>query len=152
MKPIFTLLVALITTSTFALAQSSKQVNWTYTVKKIADKTYEVHITAAVNGKWHIYSQNAGVEGPLPTGFTFTKNPLLTVEGNPKEVGKMIKKREDVWGGDVNFYEKSVDFVQVVKVKGNVKTSLAGKVSFMVCNDNLCLAPSDVDFSVNIGQ
>lgn len=152
MKPIFTLLVALIATSTFALAQSSKQVNWTYTVKKIADKTYEVHMTAAVSGKWHIYSQNAGVEGPLPTGFTFTKNPLLTVEGNPKEVGKMIKKREDVWGGDVNFYEKSVDFVQVVKVKGNVKTSLAGKVSFMVCNDNLCLAPSDVDFSVNIGQ
>lgn len=152
MKPIFTLLVALITTSTFALAQSSKQVNWTYTVKKVADKTYEIHLTAAVNGKWHIYSQHAGVEGPLPTGITFTKNPLLTIEGSPKEVGKVIKKREDVWGGDVNYYEKSVDFVQVVKVKGNVKTNLAGKVSFMVCNDNLCLAPSDVDFSVNIGQ
>lgn len=152
MKPIFTLLVALIATSTFALAQSSKQVNWTYTVKKIADKTYEIHMTAAVNGKWHIYSQNAGVDGPLPTTFVFTKNPLLTVDGSPKEVGKLIKKREEVWGGDVNFYEKSVDFVQVVKVKGNVKTSLAGKVSFMVCNDNLCLAPSDVDFNVNIGQ
>jgi hypothetical protein len=151
MKPILTLLVTLLVTANFALAQSSKQVKWTYTVKKVADKTYEVHMTATVNAKWHIYAQDAGVEGPLPTAFTFTKNPLLSLDGKVKEVGKLISKKEEVWGGNVNFYEKSVDFVQVVKLKGNVKTSVAGKVAFMVCNDRECLAPSDVDFSVNIG-
>lgn len=151
MKPILTLLVTLLVTVNFALAQSSKQVKWTYTVKKVADKTYEVHMTATVNGKWHIYAQDAGVEGPLPTAFTFTKNPLLSLDGKVKEVGKLITKKEEVWGGNVNFYEKSVDFVQVVKLKGNVKTSVAGKVAFMVCNDRECLAPSDVDFTVNIG-
>lgn len=151
MKPILTLLVTLLVTANFALAQSSKQVKWTYTVKKVADKTYEVHMTATVNAKWHIYAQDAGVEGPLPTAFTFTKNPLLSLDGKVKEVGKLISKKEEVWGGNVNFYEKSVDFVQVVKLKGNVKTSVAGKVAFMVCNDRECLAPSDVDFTVNIG-
>lgn len=151
MKPILTLLVTLLVTANFALAQSSKQVKWTYTVKKVADKTYEVHMTATVNAKWHIYAQDAGVEGPLPTAFTFTKNPLLSLDGKVKEVGKLISKKEEVWGGNVNFYEKSVDFVQVVKLKGNVKTSVAGKVAFMVCNDRECLAPSDVDFSVNVG-
>lgn len=137
--------------TTIVSAQSAKQVKWSYTTKKIADKTYEVHITASMNGNWHIYAQNVGVEGPIPTTFTFSKNPLLTLDGKPKEVGKMIKKNEDVWGGVVNYYEKSVNFIQIVKIKGNVKTNIAGKVEFIVCNDNTCLPPSEVDFTVNVG-
>lgn len=133
-----------------AFAQE-KPVNWTFTAKKIADKTYEVHLTANINGNWHIYSQNVGVDGPVPTTFTFTKNPLLTVEGAPKEVGKLIKKKEEAWDGVVNYFEKTVSFVQVVKVKGSAKTNLAGKVEYMVCNDEKCLPPVEVPFNVNIG-
>lgn len=134
-----------------ALAQSSKAVKWTFSSKKTAANTYEVTMTAAINGDYHIYAQNAGVEGPLPTTFTYTKNPLLTLEPKTKEVGKMVKKNEPVWGGDVNYYEKTVTFVQTVKVKGKLKTNLAGKVEFMVCNEEQCLPPSEVEFSVNIG-
>lgn len=133
-----------------AFAQD-KPVSWTFSAKKIADKTYEVHLTANITGDWHIYSQNVGVEGPVPTTFTFTKNPLLTVEGKPKEEGKLIKKKEEVWDGVVNYFEKTVSFVQVVKVKGAAKTNLAGKVEYMVCNDEKCLPPAEVSFSVNIG-
>ena len=128
-----------------------KPVSWSFSAKKIADKTYEVHLTANISGDWHLYAQNVGVDGPLPTAFTFTKNPLLSFDGKPKEVGKLIKKKEDVWDGIVNYYEKTVDFVQVVKVRGSAKTNLAGKVEFMVCNDEKCLPPTEVDFSVNIG-
>lgn len=135
-----------------AVAQAQeKPVSWNFSAKKIADKTYEVHLTANISGDWHIYSQNVGVDGPVPTAFTFTKNPLLVLDGKPKEVGKLIKKKEDVWDGVVNYYEKSVSFVQVVKVRGSAKTNLAGKVEFMVCNDEKCLPPAEVDFSVNIG-
>jgi thiol:disulfide interchange protein DsbD len=41
--------------------------------------------------------------------------------------------------------------VQVVKLKANVKTDLAGKVEFMICNERQCLPPSDVDIRVSIG-
>lgn len=138
-------------TGLMAVAQSSNVVKWTYAAKKIADKTYEVHLTATVNGNWHIYAQNVGVDGPIPTSFTFTKNPLLLMDGKPKEVGKMIKKNEEVWGGVVNYYEKTVDFVQKVKIKGTGKTNLAGKVEYMVCNDEKCLPPAETTFSVAIG-
>lgn len=151
MKQLFTVLTLLIVTTTLATAQSAKQVKWVYTVKKIADKTYEVSMSAALGTKYHIYSQEAGAEGPLPTTFTFTKNPLVSFEGKVKEVGKMVKKNEEVWGGIVNYYENSVNFIQVVKLKSNIKTTIAGKVSFIVCNDRECLAPSDVDFSVAVG-
>jgi thiol:disulfide interchange protein DsbD len=131
-------------------AQSTKQVKWTWSAKKIADKTYEVHLSATIGGDYHMYAQNGG-DGPVSTSFTFTKNPLLVLTGKPKEVGKMTKKFEDAFKSEVRYYEKEVDFVQVVKLKGNAKTSLAGKVEFMVCNDRQCLPPATVDFSVNVG-
>ena len=133
------------------LAQSSKQVKWVFSSKKIADKTYEVHMTATITGNFHMYAQNVGVEGPLPTAFVFTKNPLLQLDGKVKEMGKLVKKYESVWSGDVSYYEKSVNFVQTVKVRGAAKTNLSGKVEFMVCDDSRCLPPSEVPFSVNIG-
>jgi thiol:disulfide interchange protein DsbD len=139
--------------STYSLmAQSSKMVRWDYIVKKIADKTYEVHMTANINGNFHLYAQKVGVDGPVPTTFSFTKNPLITFQGDVKEVGKLIKKHEAVWEGNVNYYEKSVNFVQVVKLKANVKTTVAGKVEFMVCNEKECLPPGEVDFKVSIGE
>ena len=133
------------------MAQSSKAVNWTYSAKKIADKTYEVHMTATIDGNYHMYAQNVGGDGPIPTSFTFTSSPLIQLDGKVKENGKLVKKFESAWSHDVNYYEKTVDFVQVVKLKSNVKTSFAGKVEFMVCNDSQCLPPADVDIKVNIG-
>ncbi len=138
-------------TGTLAMAQSSKQVTWTYAAKKIADKTYEIHMTAVIGGDYHMYAQNAGGDGPIPTSFTFTKSPLLTLDGAVKENGKMVKKFESAWNHDVQYFERTVDFVQVVKLKSNIKTALAGKVEFMVCNDHECLPPADVDIKVNIG-
>jgi len=111
-----------------ATAQSGKQVQWAYTANKIADKIYEVHMTATIGGSYHMYSQNAGVDGPLPTTFKFTTNPLAATDGKVKEVGKLVKK-----------------------LKGNIKTNLAGTVEFIVCNESQCLPPSTVDIKVNIG-
>jgi thiol:disulfide interchange protein DsbD len=131
-------------------SQSSKQVKWSFTSKKIADKTYEIHMTADINPNWHLYAQDAG-EGPQPTAFNFTKNPLLSLDGKVKEIGKMKKVYEDAFKSEVRFYEKSVNFVQTVKVRGSAKTNLSGKVEFMVCDDKQCLPPAEVPFAVNIG-
>lgn len=145
---LLSLLVTMI--SAVSLAQSSKEVKWSFSSKKIADKTYEVVLTAVVNGNWHIYSQNVGVDGPIPTAFTFTKNPLLAFEGTVKENGKLIKKNEEVWGGEVRYYENKVEFIQKVKIKGG-KTNVAGKVEYMVCNEEKCLPPAETAFSIAIG-
>lgn len=150
MKIFYSLLVFFLATST-VFAQSDKQVKWTFTAKKITDKVYEVHMKADISNDYHLYAQNAGVEGPVPTSFKFVTNPLTTLDGKVKESGKMVKKKEEVWGGTVNYYENSVEFVQVVKLKGNIKTNLAGSVEFMVCNDSKCLPPAEVQFKVNIG-
>lgn len=150
MKKLSILFIFLVTAFS-VFAQSSKQVKWVFTSKKVAEKTYEVHMTATINGNFHMYAQNVGVEGPLPTAFVFTKNPLLQLDGKVKEIGKLVKKYESTWSGNVNYYEKTVNFVQTVKVRGSAKTNLAGKVEFMVCDESKCLPPGEVEFSVAIG-
>lgn len=149
MRKLFALVI-LIVSSSALFAQSTRQVKWTFTSKKIADKTYEVHMTANINGNYHLYAQNAG-EGPVPTSFVFNRNPLLQLDGKVKEEGKMKKVYEDAFSSEVRFYEKTVNFVQVVKVRGSAKSNLAGKIEFMVCNDSECLPPATVDFNVSIG-
>lgn len=137
--------------TTLAQSGSAKQVTWTYAAKKLADNKYEVQITAVIQGNYHLYAQQAGVEGPMPTTISFSPNPLLTLDGKPSEQGKKITKMEEAWDGKVNFYEKTVTFVQIVNGKSKAKTSLNGKIEFMVCNDELCLPPSEVSFKIPIG-
>lgn len=150
MKAIILVGLSLLTCS-LVMAQSNKQVNWSCSAKKIGDRTYEVHMTATIGGDFHLYAQDAGGEGPIATSFTFTKSPLFILNGKVLENGKLVKKYEEAWKHDVRYYERTVDFVQVVKLKSNVKTNLAGKVEFMVCNDHECLPPADVDIKVPIG-
>jgi hypothetical protein len=153
MKNILFSILTVLFFSNLIMAQSgsAKQVSWTYNSKKLSDKKYEVRMTATIQGNYHMYAQQAGVEGPLPTTISFTPNPLLTLEGKPSEQGKKITKTEEAWGGKVNFYEKTVTFVQIVNAKSKAKTSLNGKVEFMVCDDELCLPPSEVSFKIPIG-
>src|ERR1700743_2500777 len=100
-----TLLGVVILVGSFAMAQSSREVNWSYTAKKIADKTYEVHMLATIGGDYHMYAQEVGGEGPIPTSFTFPKNPLFVLDGKVKEAGKLVKKFESTWNHNVNYYE-----------------------------------------------
>jgi hypothetical protein len=149
MNKIFTTILALIA-SVSLFAQSDKQVRWNFEAKKVAENTYEIHMTADIGGNYHIYAQDGG-EGPVSTSFDFTKNPLLVLNGNIKEQGKMKKVYEEAFSSEVRFFEKKVDFVQVVKVKGKAKTNLAGKVEFMVCNEKECLPPATVNFKIAVG-
>ena len=134
----------------FAKAQINNPVAWTYTAKKIADKTYELHMTATIGSNWHLYAQDAG-KGPEPTTFVFTPNPLVKLDGKVKEVGKQEQSFDKNFNSTLKYYANKVDFVQKVKVKSATATVVKGIVNFMVCNDRQCLPPRDVPFTINIG-
>lgn len=130
-------------------AQIDNPVQWSWTAKKIADKTYELHMTATINGKWHIYAQEAG-EGPEPTAFTFTVNPLVKLDGKIKEVGKLEKSYDPNFKSTLKFYGEKVDFVQKVKLKSSISTVVKGTVMYMVCDDRKCLPPKEIPFSIKV--
>lgn len=133
-----------------ANAQINNPVKWSYEAKKIADKTYELHLTATIDDNWHLYAQDT-VEAPVQTTIRFTVNPLITLDGKMKEVGKQEKYYDKNLKSILKYYSKKVDFVQKIKVKSSVATVVKGVVNFVACNDRVCLPAKDAPFSINIG-
>ena len=149
MKKIFAL--CLILMATMAGKAQLNPVSWNFTAKKIADKTYEIHMTATIQNNWHLYSQLQPDDAiASPTSFTINPNPLFTLEGKIKEVGRMEKFHDAKLDLSANQYSNTVDFVQVIKLKGNAKTNFSGTVEFQTCNDEKCLPPKTVTYSVSI--
>jgi hypothetical protein len=140
------LLLCFLLVSSLSFAQNA--VSWTFNSKKVADNKYELHFVADVNQPWHIYSTTQADGGPLPTRFSFAKNPLTSLDGGVAEKGKMQKHFEEVFGIDTKFYNDKVEFVQVVNVKGKAKTNVTGTLEFMACTDKECLPPRTVPFNI----
>jgi hypothetical protein len=132
-----------------AEAQIENPVSWNFSAVKKGPKQLEVHMTATIAGNWHLYSQKPG-EGPEPTQFTFTKNPLIKLNGKVKEVGKMESMYDPNFKSTLKFFNQKVDFVQNITLKSAANTVLKGTVTFMVCNDRRCLPPKDIPFSIQI--
>ena len=149
MKKTFLLPFLLFAIVTGTRAQIENPVQWTYTAKKIADKTYELHMTAVVDGKWHIYAQDAG-EGPEPTSFAFTANPLVKLDGKVKEEGKLEKTYDPNFKSTLKYYANKVDFIQKVKLKSSASTVIKGTVTYMTCDDKKCLPPKEIPFSIKV--
>lgn len=130
-------------------AQLANPVKWTYTARKVADKTYDIHMTANIDQNWHLYAQDAG-EGPEPTSFSFSPNPLMKLEGKVKEIGKLEKAFDPNFNSTLKFYSNRVDFVQRVKMRSDATTMVKGTVSYMVCDDKKCLPPREIPFSIKV--
>jgi thiol:disulfide interchange protein DsbD len=134
--------------SQVCFSQIQEPVKWNFSVKKITPTTYEVHLAANIDPHWHLYSQSTPDGGPVATVVTFAKNPLVTIDGKVKEIGRMEQKHEPLFGVDVKQFSNKVDFVQVIKLKKPIKTNISGSVEFMVCDDTQCLPPSTQKFSL----
>ena len=148
MKKILIILISFCATVSVN-SQTLNPVTWTFSAKKIADKKYELHLSATMQSGWHLYSQSQPQDAiAIPTGFTVNSNPLLNLDGKVKEIGKMEKFHDEKLQLSANQYSEKVDFVQVVKLRSNAKTNVSGSVEFQTCDDKKCLPPKTVNFSV----
>ncbi len=128
-------------------AQKPNPVKWTFSAIKKSDKQYEVVASATIDAPWHMYSQFVS-GGPMPTTFTFSKNPLIQLAGKTKEKGKLQKMYDKNFKTELSFFSDKVDFIQTVNLKVASKTNLVGVVEYSICNDDRCLPPAKVSFEV----
>ncbi len=141
--------VLLVASVIFANAQLASPVLWSFTSKKIADKTYEVYLTATIQNSWHLYSQNQPKDAiNQPTVILFNKNPLVTINGKTTEVGKMELYQDKKLKISANQYANKVVFIQKIKVKSNAKTTISGSIEYQTCDDKKCLPPKKELFKV----
>jgi thiol:disulfide interchange protein DsbD len=144
-------LCLLVFAASVAVQAQINPVSWSFSANKVGDKTYEIHMVATLQTGWHLYSQVQPEDAiAIPTTFTITPNPLFTLDGKIKEVGKMEVMKDKDLGVSANQYSKTVTFVQKIKLKANVKTNFKGNVEYQTCDDKKCLPPKTVNFDIAI--
>jgi len=143
-----TLIISNLLIQTTLQAQISTPVKWRYAAKKINTKEAVIFIKAAIDDGWHIYSIHQKEGGPVKTSFAFDPSKDYTLSDKIVEP-KPITKFEKTFGIDVTYFKKEVVFQQKVRLKTS-RTTIKGKLKYMVCNDQKCLPPEDVEFSIPI--
>ena len=132
-----------------AHAQMLNPVLWTFSSKKIAPKTYELHLAAIIQPSWHLYSQTQPSDAIInPTEIVFNSNPLVIIDGKAKEIGKMEFYADKKLGISANQYSNKVEFVQKIKLKTDVKTNISGRVEYQTCDDKKCLPLKKLEFNL----
>lgn len=143
------LLVALVCTTALLRAQILTPVQWAYAGKRISKTEAMILIKATVDDGWHLYSQNTTEGGPVKTTITFTPNTQYKLSGSTVEP-KAITRFEKAFNMNVSYFEHSVVFQQKIKTNTAGPLIVKGSVEYMTCNDQKCLPPDQLSFTVTI--
>lgn len=136
--------------SWFVMAQILDPVKWSTASEQISSDEYVLSYTATIEDGWYIYSQHVDDFGPEPTSFTYTEGKHFIKIGDSEESGpKKVSGFDVVFEMNVTKYAKMVTFTQKVKVN-DLSNPIEGYLTYMTCDDNKCLAPTDVDFSFSL--
>lgn len=144
------LLMLTIVTSSYS--QIFKPVKWSFSQEKISDKESYLVFTAKIDKGWTIYSQFTADDGPIPTTITFEESTGIELVGKASESGKKKEGMDALFGVNVIKFLADKPFVmkQKVKVKDASK-KVSGYVTYMACDDEKCLPPTDEEFSFSFG-
>lgn len=135
--------------TSFAYAQIEDPVQWGFSAVKTGNKTYELHVKAAINTSWHVYAQDDGGLD-YATSFSFSANPLLTLDRKVNESGELKKFYDPYVKTTLKYYTERVDFIQKVKLRKAVSTFAKGSITYVACKDGKCLLPKKIPFSIKI--
>ncbi len=114
--------------------------------------TIELRINAKIEDGWHLYSQNLeSDEGPLPTVFSFNKSDSCIFLGKVFE-GTAKEEYDQNFGMNVRFFQNRTTFTQRVVRTTDEPFTISGQVNYMVCDDEKCLPPIDLDLRIEVGS
>ena len=141
-------LLLLVSLTLFAQADPA---SWTHEVKPTStENVYEIIFTAKIDSPWHMYDLGPYEGGPNPTEFTFTEIPGVALVGKIVQKSQPKRIHDEIFGMEIGYFEKQAAFGQQVKVTAEKPVTLEVSVSFQLCDDQSCLAPTDWDFSVQL--
>jgi thiol:disulfide interchange protein len=132
--------------------QSNAQnpVKWTFTVQDAGIGKANLVFSGAIEDGWYTYSQFLESDaGPLPTTLTFKEGKHFKLVGKATEGGDIIKVFDKVFEMNLTKFKHKAIITQKVEVIDASKP-IEGYISYMTCNDEMCLPPRDIDFKFNV--
>lgn len=130
-----------------AQAQILDPIHWKASAKALTDSTTDVVLTATIDEGWHLYTQDIPDGGPVPTQFNYSDGLLM---GQTATTAKVHSSYDENFEMDLTYYEAKAVFHQTVMSRDLKK--LHGSVTFMACNDQMCLAPATWEWTVRVPE
>lgn len=138
--------ILVLTAATVSLAQP-QPVKWTFQAEKTGEDGYTLSFLANVQPGWYIYSQFIGDDGPIPTSFTFDQDQPVELLGKTKEEGNRKEGFDELFGMNIVSFSGQARFTQRIRLT-ETTAAITGYLTFMTCDGERCLPPTDVDFSI----
>jgi thiol:disulfide interchange protein len=125
-------------------------ITWNYSYVKNTDGTFTIEIKGELDKGWHTYSQFIDPNsGPVPTEILISPNANIELIGKIEEIGTHTHF-DPVWNTEITDFSGTAHFTQLVKLKSATSTKVIGSVYFMICNDEMCLPPTEEFFELII--
>ncbi|BDS13954.1 protein-disulfide reductase DsbD N-terminal domain-containing protein [Aureispira anguillae] len=146
MKHLFVILLLAI--STFSYGQNNT-VSWAFESKKTGKNEYTLYLKATIKDGWYVYSQYLeSDDGPVRTEIVLEDEGTISLDGKAVEEGQQIKGYDNLFDMNIIKYKKHLTITQKIHTKGDEKVK--GYITFMTCNDEQCLPPTDVPFEIKL--
>jgi len=145
--------IALILFSCFVISgwsQMYSPVHWTTSLKDNGDGTYSFFASAKIDEGWWVYSQFLPSEdGPVATNVNFDEGTHYKLIGKSKESDNAIKGYDKIFEMELTKFKHTYTIDQKLKITDPSKP-ITGYLNFQTCNEDRCLPPTDVDFSLTV--
>ena len=127
------------------MAQMMDPVHFKSELKTTAGKAQgEIVFTATIDPGWHVYSTDLGQDGPIEATFNVVKADGVEPIGKLKPKGNAVKKFDEMFGMELQYFEKTATFVQEVKFT-KPEYTIDCYLEYGACNDKSCLPPTQVE-------
>ncbi len=140
--------VLLLISAGFSNAQIFQPVKWSFSSEVKGDEAI-ISLKATIDEGWHLYSQDIADGGPIKTTFVFEPSATFEIVGSTEE-GKAVEYYDPNFEMDLKYFSKKAVFKQKIKIKSTQSFNVTGYVEFMVCDDERCLPPDQVNFEIKI--
>ena len=150
MKRISSLLTLFII-AVVASAQFQTPVTFSSSQKKLPDDVLEVVFQGTIDAGWHVYGTDIADGGPTRAELTLETQKGVKPDGKLRATGKVQKKMDEMFGMEVSYMEGTASFVQRFIIT-EPEYEVSGYLTYGACNDQICIPPTNVEFSFKGGK
>lgn len=148
MKKFFLFLVISIINFQLSTAQIVDPIHWSAELVETGELTedgdaaiVEIVWHATIDEGWHLYTQDIPEDGPVPTEFNYGEAYLL---GATTTDAPVISSYDENFEMTLTYYEHEATFRQRITTQD--PAAIEASVTYMACNDEMCLAPTTYHF------
>lgn len=125
-------------------------VEWKITVKQIADNRFEVTGQATPEKGWHVYSAYLPENTAIPTSITINETEAVKALGKITETPEPVTVFDQSFQANLKWHDGTAFFSQKVEISKAGKSTITGHLEYMVCNDETCMPPDQIEFSFDV--